>query len=74
MVAQSNICTSHLQVRGLNFRVAFYDHVCHTREWKIFLVDLRNHGNSTKLPGFQAPHTLQAAADDLLQFTKSKIG
>lgn len=34
----------------------------------MLLVDQRNHGSSTKLPGLEPPHSLQAAAQDLTHF------
>ncbi|GMH43434.1 hypothetical protein BSKO_11356 [Bryopsis sp. KO-2023] len=44
------------------------------REWRLFLVDLRNHGQSAKLEGFRSPHSIQAAAGDLVHFVQKEIG
>lgn len=42
------------------------------RGWRIILVDQRNHGHSAELAGFDPPHTLQAAAQDLHELIQQK--
>ena len=42
------------------------------RGWRIILVDQRNHGHSAELEGFDPPHTLQAAAQDLHELIQQK--
>ena len=45
---------------------------CHySRAWRLILVDQRNHGNSAS--GFSPPHTLQAAAQDLIDLVHQKF-
>ena len=39
----------------------------------MLLVDQRNHGSSTKLAGLEPPHTLQAAAQDLIHFIQVNL-
>ncbi|GBG80361.1 hypothetical protein CBR_g30729 [Chara braunii] len=34
--------------------------------WRLLLVDMRNHGRSTGLPGFDPPHDIRAAGQDLI--------
>ena len=43
------------------------------RGWRIILVDLRNHGRSTELPGFEPPHTLTTAAQDVTQLIQENF-
>ena len=44
------------------------------RGWRIALVDQRNHGHTADIAGFAPPHTMQAAAQDLLHFVQQKYG
>lgn len=44
------------------------------RGWRIALVDQRNHGRSAELPGFDPPHTMEAAAQDLIDLVQQKYG
>ena len=41
--------------------------------WRIVLVDQRNHGQSAELSGFNPPHTLEAAAQDLIDLIQQKF-
>uniref|UniRef100_A0A061S9H1 Alpha beta hydrolase domain-containing protein 11-like n=1 Tax=Tetraselmis sp. GSL018 TaxID=582737 RepID=A0A061S9H1_9CHLO len=41
--------------------------------WSIYLVDLRNHGDSSRREGFNPPHDLKATARDLRGFTAGVI-
>ncbi|KAJ4830121.1 hypothetical protein Tsubulata_001336 [Turnera subulata] len=43
-----------------------------TSEWRMVLVDLRNHGKSAELEGFAPPHDLYNAAKDLADLVKEK--
>lgn len=36
--------------------------------WRVFNLDLRCHGNSSQLPGFNPPHTMQECARDVVRF------
>ena len=48
-------------------------HVHHVpRAWRIVLVDQRNHGHSAELPGFDPPHTMGTAAQDLTDLIQQK--
>ncbi|WMV52458.1 hypothetical protein MTR67_045843 [Solanum verrucosum] len=40
--------------------------------WRMFLVDLRNHGNSAKIEGFVPPHDMENAAKDVANLVNSK--
>ncbi|CAM6017838.1 unnamed protein product [Sphagnum balticum] len=40
--------------------------------WRMVLVDLRNHGNSARLPGFIPPHDIPAAARDLAELVQAQ--
>ncbi|KAL4182623.1 hypothetical protein AMTRI_Chr11g94120 [Amborella trichopoda] len=40
--------------------------------WRMVLVDLRNHGKSAEIEGFDPPHTMKSAALDVAIFLKSK--
>ncbi|KAI4378543.1 hypothetical protein MLD38_016007 [Melastoma candidum] len=41
-------------------------------EWRMILVDLRNHGKSSELQGFDPPHDMFSAAKDLSELVKSE--
>lgn len=41
-------------------------------EWRMVLVDLRNHGKSAELQGFDPPHNMINAAKDLANLVKSE--
>lgn len=43
-----------------------------TVEWRMVLVDLRNHGKSAELQGFEPPHDMFNAAKDLANLIKSQ--
>ncbi|KAH0723415.1 hypothetical protein KY285_005970 [Solanum tuberosum] len=40
--------------------------------WRMILVDLRNHGNSAKIEGFVPPHDMENAAKDVANLVNSK--
>lgn len=44
------------------------------RGWRIALVDQRNHGRSAEVAGFKPPHTMQAAAKDLMDLVQKNFG
>ncbi len=44
------------------------------RPWRVVLLDLRNHGDSSTVPGIHAPHTLTAAAQDVAYTLKHVLG
>lgn len=41
-------------------------------EWRIVLVDLRNHGRSAEIEGLTPPHTMESAAKDVANLVKSQ--
>ena len=41
--------------------------------WTIYLVDLRNHGKTYGRPGFDGPHTMSSAAEDLMRFAAEVV-
>uniref|UniRef100_A0A9I9CCA5 Serine aminopeptidase S33 domain-containing protein n=1 Tax=Cucumis melo TaxID=3656 RepID=A0A9I9CCA5_CUCME len=41
-------------------------------EWRVVLVDLRNHGKSAELEGFDPPHDMVNAAKDLAKLIESQ--
>lgn len=41
-------------------------------EWRMVLVDLRNHGKSAEIDGLLPPHNLENAAKDLANLVKSE--
>lgn len=41
-------------------------------EWKMVLVDLRNHGNSATIKGLRPPHDMSSAAKDLADLVKAR--
>ncbi|KAI6674068.1 hypothetical protein NL676_001974 [Syzygium grande] len=41
-------------------------------EWRMVLVDLRNHGRSAELGGFGPPHDMSSAAGDLADLVRSR--
>ncbi|KQK10722.1 protein ABHD11 isoform X1 [Brachypodium distachyon] len=41
-------------------------------EWRMVLVDLRNHGNSARIKGLCPPHDMSSAAKDLADLVKAK--
>ncbi|KAK1324184.1 hypothetical protein QJS10_CPA02g01006 [Acorus calamus] len=41
------------------------------QEWRMVLVDLRNHGRSAGLKGLEPPHNMESAAKDLADLVKS---
>ena len=43
------------------------------RGWRIVLVDQRNHGRSADLAGFDRPHTMAAAAQDLTNLVNERF-
>jgi hypothetical protein len=45
-----------------------------TRDVRIIMPDLRNHGLSAHMTGFHPPHTLESTAQDLLAFVDTKLG
>ncbi|GAB2272163.1 hypothetical protein Dimus_006984 [Dionaea muscipula] len=47
------------------------DHSPPSREWRMVLVDLRNHGRSAGLQGLNPPHNMFNAAKDLADLVKS---
>eukprot|EP00898_Chlorokybus_atmophyticus_P005660 jgi/Chlat1/6095/Chrsp40S05673 len=40
-------------------------------DWRIVMVDLRNHGQTAALPGFDPPHTIASSASDLISLAES---
>ncbi|KAK1275613.1 hypothetical protein QJS04_geneDACA011739 [Acorus gramineus] len=42
-----------------------------SEEWRMVLVDLRNHGRSAGLKGLEPPHNMESAAKDLADLVKS---
>lgn len=53
----------------------YADMACLTcRGWRIALVDQRNHGRSAEVAGFEPPHTMQAAAQDLMALVQNNFG
>ena len=42
--------------------------------WGMVLVDLRNHGRSSRTAGLEGPHTLEAAAGDLIDLCEAEFG
>lgn len=44
------------------------------RGWRMVLVDQRNHGDSSRLRGFHAPHNMHSAATDLRGLFDSVLG
>ena len=44
------------------------------RGWRIALVDQRNHGRSAEFAGLDPPHTMQAAAKDLVDLVHNIFG
>lgn len=43
------------------------------RTWRIVLPDLRNHGETAGVPGFPAPHTVRAAAGDVIRLMQREM-
>jgi len=41
-------------------------------EWRMVLVDLRNHGRSAGIKGFGPPHSISTAAKDLADLVKAR--
>uniref|UniRef100_R7W3M4 Cytochrome P450 716B1 n=1 Tax=Aegilops tauschii TaxID=37682 RepID=R7W3M4_AEGTA len=41
-------------------------------EWKMVLVDLRNHGSSARIKGLSPPHDMSSAAKDLADLVKAR--
>ncbi|KAM0917182.1 hypothetical protein ACQ4PT_009621 [Festuca glaucescens] len=41
-------------------------------EWKMVLVDLRNHGNSARIKRLSPPHNMSSAAKDLADLVKTR--
>lgn len=41
-------------------------------EWKMVLVDLRNHGSSARIKGLSPPHEMSSAAKDLADLVKAR--
>ncbi|XP_006826200.3 protein ABHD11, partial [Amborella trichopoda] len=41
-------------------------------DWRMVLLDLRNHGKSAEIGGFDPPHTMKSAALDVANLLKSK--
>ncbi|KAJ1703164.1 hypothetical protein LUZ63_002943 [Rhynchospora breviuscula] len=41
-------------------------------EWRMVLVDLRNHGRSAEIKGFEPPHNISSAAKDVANLVKSQ--
>ncbi|CAH9127771.1 unnamed protein product [Cuscuta epithymum] len=41
-------------------------------EWRMVLVDLRNHGRSAEIGGFEPPHTMENAANDVANLIQSQ--
>ncbi|KAL3536086.1 hypothetical protein ACH5RR_004547 [Cinchona calisaya] len=41
-------------------------------EWRMVLVDLRNHGKSAEIAGLSPPHSIESAARDLADLVKSR--
>ena len=48
-------------------RVPTLLHCRHDRPWRMLLVDLRNHGHSSALHQLRPPHSIQAAAEDVVK-------
>lgn len=56
-----------------DFSVAAIDFFfCLELEWRMILVDLRNHGKSSEMEGFEPPHNMFSAAKDLSELVKSE--
>eukprot|EP00897_Mesotaenium_endlicherianum_P005263 jgi/Mesen1/4765/ME000242S03943 len=43
-----------------------------TRGWRMVLLDLRNHGKSAQLTGFDPPHDIRSAARDVVNLVQGK--
>ena len=50
--------------------MALRAHSC--AEWRMVLVDLRNHGRSAGIKGFDPPHNMSTAAKDLADLVKAR--
>eukprot|EP00892_Ulva_mutabilis_P005296 jgi/Ulvmu1/3138/UM015_0178.1 len=44
------------------------------RTWDVLNLDLRCHGNSSRLPGFHPPHSMRQCATDVMRFIQHKLG
>lgn len=62
-------CTCDLIIR--NNLCMFLKSSLHV-EWRMVLVDLRNHGKSAELEGLHPPHDIANAAKDLANLVKSQ--
>lgn len=45
----------------------------HCIHLRLLLLDLRNHGASSQLPGLHPPHSVEAAAGDVLQVMRELL-
>lgn len=45
----------------------------HHTHLRLLLLDLRNHGASSQLPGLHPPHSIEAAAGDVLQVMRELL-
>ncbi|GFQ04873.1 alpha/beta hydrolase domain-containing protein 11 [Phtheirospermum japonicum] len=61
---------------GRNWRSFLSAHSLHISlppvQWRLILVDLRNHGNSAEIEGLLPPHNLENAAKDVANLVKSE--
>lgn len=44
--------------------------LCDRADWRMVLVDLRNHGKSTEIRGLEPPHSIENSAKDLANLVK----
>lgn len=42
--------------------------------WRVLTLDLRCHGESARLPGFEAPHTMESSGRDVVEFVRQQLG
>ncbi|KAK4749916.1 hypothetical protein SAY87_027365 [Trapa incisa] len=50
----------------------FDETIAYPAEWRMVLVDLRNHGKTAELEGFDPPHAMSSAAKDLANLVESR--
>lgn len=62
------LCDRYLQ---LSFDILIEFLVCVHPDWKMILVDLRNHGRSAEVEGLNPPHDLVNSAKDLADLVKA---
>lgn len=42
--------------------------------WRVLTLDMRCHGESADIPGFDPPHTMESAARDIVHYVKHELG